>query len=387
MCGVAAIVGARVRRRDVEAMVASQRHRGPDAHGIYEDSAGGALLGHNRLSIIDLSAQGNQPMADSRGRLWVVFNGEIYNYRELRAELAGYPFQTRTDTEVLLAAFQRWGPGCLERLVGMFAFVVWDSEHRSLFAARDRFGVKPLFYHTDADGTLALASEIKALHVSGVPRSPDDRAWASYFAHGVQDASDRTFWKGVRSLPAGYHLEWRDGRTSVNRWYDISARVGVDDDARPLEEVQEEYTALLFESVRLRFRSDVPVGINLSGGLDSSTLLGVVQAVQGADSDAHAFTFATGDPRYDELPWVERMLTRTRHPLSVCHLSAADVPALASSVADSQDEPFGGIPTLAYARLFERARAEGVIVLLDGQGMDEQWAGYEYYHTARGGCP
>jgi asparagine synthase (glutamine-hydrolysing) len=146
--------------------------------------------------------------------------------------------------------------------------------------------------------------------------------------------------------------------------------------------VQEEYETLLVENVRLRFRSDVPVGINLSGGIDSCTLLGVVQAVQGEGSCVKAFTFVTGDPRYDELRWVSQMLSRTRHQSVACCLRPEDVPAMAESVQAHQDEPFGGLPTLAYARLFEQARSEGVIVLLDGQGMDEQWAGYDYYLSA-----
>jgi asparagine synthase (glutamine-hydrolysing) len=144
---------------------------------------------------------------------------------------------------------------------------------------------------------------------------------------------------------------------------------------------------LLTDSVKLRFRADVPVGINLSGGLDSSTLLGLVQRVQGADSTVKAFTFTTGDERYDELPWVRQMLAHTQHPVVVCELSANEVPALAASVQAHQDEPFGGLPTLAYAKIFERARQEGVIVLLDGQGMDEQWAGYDYYHRALSDTP
>jgi asparagine synthase (glutamine-hydrolysing) len=165
----------------------------------------------------------------------------------------------------------------------------------------------------------------------------------------------------------------------MQRWYDLAERSGRALDPRPEGEVEEEYRALLADAVSLRFRSDVPVGINLSGGLDSSTLLGMVNDVRGEDDDVSAFTFSTGDPRYDELPWVRAMLERTRHPHVDCRLAAADVPALAASVAEAEDEPFGGIPTLAYARLFEEARRRGVVVLLDGQGMDEQWAGYDYY--------
>jgi asparagine synthase (glutamine-hydrolysing) len=358
-------------------MVAALGHRGPDGRGIHRD--GDAALGHTRLSIIDLSDCGLQPMSDPSGRWWIAFNGEIYNYLELRSALS-WDFRTRTDTEVLLAAYATWGPACLERLLGMFAFLVWDSQERRLFAARDRFGVKPLYLH-ESDGILRVASEIKALHAAGVPARPDAAAWASYLAHGLYDHSERTFWESVSALPGGCFLTWKDGKTSVSRWYDLAGRIDPETDPRTDDEVREEYRALLEESVRLRFRSDVPVGINLSGGLDSSTLLGLVQQVQGPESDIQAFTFVTGDPAYDELPWVEQMLARTRHPLVVCSLSADEVPALAESVARSQDEPFGGLPTLAYARLFERAREAGVIVLLDGQGMDEQWGGYDYYRA------
>ncbi len=381
MCGIAGIFGSDA--SGMEAMVAALSHRGPDGRGIHQD--GDVTLGHTRLSIIDLSDCGLQPMSDPTGRWWIVFNGEVYNYLELRAELAGsWEFRTRTDTEVLLAAYATWGPACLERLLGMFAFLMWDSRERRLFAARDRFGVKPLYLH-ESGGTLRVASEITALHAAGVAARPDVAAWASYLAHGLYDHSEGTFWESVRALPGGCFLTWKDGKTSVSRWYDLAGRIDLQADPRTDGEVREEYRALLEESVRLRFRSDVPVGINLSGGLDSSTLLGLVQQVQGPDSDIQAFTFVTGDPAYDELPWVEQMLARTRHPLVVCSLSPEEVPALAESVARSEDEPFGGLPTLAYARLFERAREAGVIVLLDGQGMDEQWAGYDYYGTAVNG--
>lgn len=385
MCGIAGIFGPDWRRPQLEAMVASQRHRGPDAEGVYVDPTRIAGLGHNRLSIIDLSPAGQQPMSSYDGNCRIVYNGEIYNYLELRAEIGDYPYRSRTDTEVILAAYERWGQDCLDRLIGMFAFLIWDERNRCLFAARDRFGVKPLNYHHQPNGTLLLASEIKALHAAGVPMRLDPVTWSTYLTYGAQDHSERTFWEGVRSLPPGHSLIWQDGQVSLSRWYDLAERVGSEFDGRPSQIVQEEYMALLNESVRLRFRSDVPVGINLSGGLDSSTLLGVVQAVQGPESDVKAFTFVTGTPEYDELPWVEQMLAQTRHPSVTCRLKPGDVPDLAESVQAHQDEPFGGLPTLAYARLFERARAEGVIVLLDGQGMDEQWAGYDYYLAAMDG--
>lgn len=386
MCGVAGIFGQNWNRRQLDAMVAIQHHRGPDAAGVYIDPDNVAGLGHNRLSIIDLSDSGRQPMPDKTGRYWVVFNGEIYNYIELRQELQSeYEFRTGTDTEVLLAAYQKWGDDCLEHLVGMFAFAVWDEQKRSLFAARDRFGVKPLYYHQREDGTLFLASEIKALRAAGIPWRPDPSTWAAYFVYGLYDQSERTFWGGISALMPGHSLRWQGGQTRFSCWYDLAARIAPELDDRSVEIVQEEYSSLLAESVRLRFRADVPLGINLSGGVDSSTLLGLVRSVQGPESEVKAFTFITGDPQYDELPWVRQMLARTCHPSVVCRLEADEVPALAESVQAHQDEPFGGLPTLAYARLFEHARAEGVIVLLDGQGLDEQWAGYDYYVSALNG--
>jgi asparagine synthase (glutamine-hydrolysing) len=381
VCGISAIAGRGWNQRQLDAMVNAQAHRGPDDVGTHVEEGGLVGLGNNRLSILDLSPSGRGPMSSADGSTVITFNGEIYNYLELRRELADYPYRSRTDTEVVLAAYERWGEACLERLVGMFSFALWDGRERLLFAARDRFGVKPLVYHRSPQGTLFLASEIKALHEAGVAAHPDPVAWATYLAYGLMDHGERTFWDGIRALRPGHSLLWRDGVLSVRRWYDLAERVGETEDERSDDEVAEEYLALASEAVRLRFRSDVPVGINLSGGLDSSTLLALVDRLGGRHAEVTAYTFLTGDPRYDELPWVSAMLAGTRHSLVRSELSVRDVPELAPSVQRAQDEPFGGIPTLAYARLFEAARERGTIVLLDGQGLDEQWAGYDYYRA------
>lgn len=386
MCGIVGILGDGWETEDLRAMVSVQRHRGPDAEGIYIDPEKRAGLGHNRLSIIDLSDAARQPMASADGRFVGTYNGEIYNYLELRRELeSGYEFRTQSDTEVLLAAYLKWGEGALDRLIGMFAFVIWDEKTKSAFAARDRFGVKPFYYHQKPDGTLVFASEIKSIHAAGVTRIPNEKTWATYLTYGLYDHTTETFWKDIWSLQGGHALRWNSGRVSIVKWYDLAERSGDEYDRRPEGDVRSEYFELMKESVMLRFRSDVPVGINLSGGLDSSSLLGLVHEVQGKDSDVKAFTFATGDVRYDELPWVEQMLKKTRHPLIVSSLVPDDVPGIASDVQYHQDEPFGGLPTLAYARLFERAKEHGVIVLLDGNGMDEQWAGYDYYQPMLNG--
>ena len=388
MCGIAGVFGAGSELGELEAMVAAQGHRGPDANGIHVDATHtGALaaLGHNRLSIIDLSDAGIQPMSDPNGRYWLAFNGEIYNYRELRAELQGFPFRTDTDTEVILAAYERWGEDCLDRFVGMFSFLLWDGREKQLLAVRDRFGKKPLYYRHRPGGGLMIASEIRALHDAGAPAEPDPVTWSTYMAYGLLEHAPRTFWRGIEPLPAGHLLRWKDGRSEIESWYDVADRVGDELDDRPVDEVQAELLDLLTDSVAMRLHADVPVGINLSGGLDSSILLGLVHRAQGPDSSVTAFTFATGDERYDELPWARQMLERTNHPWEVCVLDPDEVPELAASVHAHQSEPFGGLPTLAYAKLFARARELGIVVLLDGQGMDEQWAGYDYYRTAAGG--
>jgi asparagine synthase (glutamine-hydrolysing) len=377
MCGLGGIFGHGTSQRVLDAMVTAQHHRGPDDQNTYLDPNGLAGLAHNRLSIIDLSQAGRQPM--NYGPYHLVFNGEIYNYLELREELSGFPYRSRTDSEVLLAAYERWGEACLEHLVGMFAFIIWDERNQSVFAARDRFGVKPLYYSLREDGTLLLASEIRTMHAAGVSKQPDESAWATYLASGLHDHSDRTFWTNIATLPPGHFLTWKAGALRVQSWYDLEHEVGQEFDSRPIETAVEEYRQLLLDSVRLRFRSDVAVGINISGGLDSSTLLALVQAVDGISSKVKAFTYVTGDPAYDELPWVQKMLARTQHPCIVSRLSHEDVPELARSVQRHESEPFGGLPTLAYAKLFETAKSDGVTVLLDGQGMDEQWAGYDYY--------
>ena len=366
-------------------MLTLLRDRGPDASGV--KAVRGGALGHTRLSIVDLRAISNQPFESQCGRYVLVFNGEIYNYRELRKQLTRtYEFQTSSDTEVLLAAYMRWGEAALERLQGMFAFAVWDAHEQSLFAARDRFGVKPFFF-SEYCGTFSFASEIKALWAAGVPRVPNERTWAAYLATGAYRVGDEVFWKDIAELPAGWMLRFREGDVRTKRWYRFEERVHEQMAAMQRlndDEVVERAEFLLRESVRLRLHAHVPVSVNLSGGLDSSLLLALILR-EGA-KQVTAYSFYTGDPRYDELPWIERMIEGTGIELTSVLLTAAQVPELARSIAAKQDEPYGGVPTLAYAKLFQSARKDGRLVLLDGQGLDEAWAGYDYYQI-RVGAP
>lgn len=377
MCGIAGIISPQTRSQEMEKMLQQQSHRGPDHTGIYTDP-GHAVLGHNRLSIIDLSSEANEPFQDPSGRYYLTFNGEIYNYLELREELKDHcQFKTASDSEVLLAAFIIWGKECLHRFNGMFSFAIWDSGEKVLFAARDRFGVKPFHYSIEGN-TLYFSSEIKAIQAVLQRNSPNKKVWANYFCYGSYGAPDETFFEGIHQLPGGHCLEFKAGKMTVERWYDFLSRVKKIETDHSFEEAKEKYLALLIDSIRLRFRADVPVGFNLSGGVDSSLLLALVNRTE-EGKNSNAYTFYTGDERYDELPWVEQMIATTGNPLHNVKLSAGEVPALAKKIAALQDEPYGGIPTLAYSKIFEQAQKDGIKVLLDGQGMDEQWAGYDYY--------
>jgi asparagine synthase (glutamine-hydrolysing) len=381
MCGISGYVSMKraLPEETIRLMTTPLAHRGPDGQGLWTEPK--IALGNRRLAVLDLSPRGGQPMRSHDGRFVMTYNGEVYNYVELKADLQD-ECETGTDTEVVLEAFAQWGTESLHRLNGMFAFAVWDRLSERLVLVRDRFGVKPLYY-AEWDGTLYFASEIKALAAAGVPLEPDPDTWAVYLRHGAYDVDSATFFKGIRRLPPGHYLTWDDGRIDIRQWYALAERVqALGWDERPDGAVALEYHGLLQDAVRLRFRSDVPVGVCLSGGLDSSTLAALLKEVFGTDQSIHTYHFATGDPRYDETPWVRRLLADLRYPLNISYLAARQIPALAEEAIGFQEEPFGGLPTLAMIQLFKEARRAGTIVLLDGQGLDEQWAGYDYYAQA-----
>ncbi len=376
MCGIAGIIGGKASELLLDKMLLAQKHRGPDFTGKY--SAESIVLGHNRLSIIDLSEEANQPFFSKDKRYILVFNGEIYNYLELKIALAkDYHFTTKSDTEVLLAAYIKWGKHCLEKLNGMFSFAVWDTETKKLFAAKDRFGVKP-FYYSFNDTKFSFASEIKTLFAAGIPKKSNNQVWASYFSYGSYGLPNETFWEGVHQLPGGHFLEYQHDKFTIEKWYFFEEEIKKHRKKLPFEEVIATYQKLLEDSIKLRFRADVPVGFNISGGVDSSTLLAFVNRGQ-HNKNINAYTFYTNNEKYDELPWVEEMISLTNNPLRKVLLEVDNIEQLALEMSVLQDEPFGGIPTIAYGEIFKQAKKDGVKVLLDGQGMDEQWAGYDYY--------
>ena len=374
MCGIAGIfhIGTAkpVDPARVRTMTDAIAHRGPDGSGVW--TAPGVGLGHRRLSIIDLEGS-PQPMGYADGRFQIVFNGEIYNFQALRSELEakGHVFATEGDTEVILAAYAQWGEACLSRLNGMFAFAIYDQADRRLFLARDRLGVKPLFYAALSDGSVAFASELKALLVHPLLRRvPEERAVEDYLAFGyVPD--DRSIVKGVRKLPAAHHLTLRSegGLAEPQRWWDVdfSQRSTAGQGA-----LEEELLAIMREAVSSRMVADVPLGAFLSGGVDSSSVVALM-----AEQSRRAVT--TCSIGFDEAALDESSHARTiADRFATDHHSrtvGADQFEQIDRLAEIYDEPFADASALPTLSVCELAR-EHVTVALSGDGADEALAGY-----------
>jgi asparagine synthase (glutamine-hydrolysing) len=317
-------------------------------------------------------------MASADGRSWIAYNGEVFNYVELRAELAalGHAFRGGSDTEVLLAAYAQWGEDCLPRLNGMFAFALFDAARRRLFLARDRFGVKPLVFHA-APGLFAFASETKGLLAHpAVPADPDLGTLGAFLGLGAVDEGERTFLLGVRRLAPGHALtvDLASGALAVRRWYALPAAGAAEADGAGLR-------ARLEDSVRVRLRSDVPIGTCLSGGLDSSSIVALTRRLQGEPGEGRlAFSAVFDDPGLDERRYMEAVARATGVTHRVVTPTAADLAADLPALARAQDEPFGSSSVYAQYRVMRLARESGVTVLLDGQGADEVLGGYHYHY-------
>ncbi len=415
MCGIVGIVAPTgvVDRLVLQRMNDLLAHRGPDGQGFLVGSGGSweqlcysfcrqategksdnspvrVGLGHRRLAILDLSERGLQPMGTADRRTWVVFNGEIYNHQELRAKLqsAGHSFITRTDTEVLLHAYVKWGEACVSRLEGMFAFAIWDGVRAKLFCARDRLGIKPFYYATCAD-TFIFASEIKALLAfPQCSRDVDDHAVAGFLAHGNCDYADRTLFRHVRALPAAHTLTVDvAGCASIRRYWSLDVQPdGEYSDTKHVERLRD----TLVNTVRTHLVSDVRVGTCLSGGLDSSTLVGVIGKLRREDAAAAA---ATGERLYtftscfEHKAFDERQyaLESARSVAASAHLvfpTPDDFWSDFLRLAWHQDLPFGVLSFYAQWRVMRAASETGVKVLVDGQGGDEVFGGYAKFRYA-----
>ncbi|MCC7483957.1 MAG: asparagine synthase (glutamine-hydrolyzing) [Burkholderiales bacterium] len=435
MCGLSALFAAHPVPLGslVRAMTGAVAHRGPDDEGyLVLTGAGGvvaaggagtpeacyghaapyaprrdaerrfgaparAALGHRRLSIIDVSAAGHQPMCSADAQAWIAYNGEIYNYLELREELAahGAVFHTRTDTEVILAAWARWGGECLSRLNGMFSFVLVDRARGRVLAARDRFGVKPLYYWVAPGGLVAFASEVKQFAVlpGWCARLNGQRAY-DFLNWALLDHTGETLFEGVHQLRGGEALEFDlvsgpagarpGGPLAPRRWYTVAAAPF----AGSFPEAAAGYGRLLADSVRLRLRADVPVGSCLSGGLDSSSIVCVMNDLL-RERDARAlqktFSACSSVARFDERRYIDEVVrARAVEPHYVYPGVDGLFPAL-ERITWHQDEPFGSTSIYAQWCVFGLAAENRVKVMLDGQGADEQLAGYHNYFAPRFG--
>jgi asparagine synthase (glutamine-hydrolysing) len=436
MCGIAGFIARKTLPVDaICAMTDLVRHRGPDDEGfLLLPELGGEFqvcggsdtpevlyraelpfkpashintlgnqpvrlaLGHRRLSIVDLSAAGHQPMCSADRRFWIVYNGEVYNHIELRDELAerGHQFRSHSDTEVILAAYQEWGTDCLSHFNGMFAFLLYDAHEKKLFAVRDRFGVKPLYYWISPDGDIAFASEIKQFTVlpGWRARINGQRAY-DFLAWAITDHTDETMFRDVFQLRGGEMLQLDVQRIVAEHapqleqkklehtvWYNLIPTPF----SGTMAEAAAEFRDKLVESVRLRLRADVPVGSCLSGGLDSSSIVCIMNRIleeQGAADLQKTFSACADVPRFDERSWIDIVVDATKVDAHFICPSLGGLFEESPDITWHQDEPFGSTSIYAQWNVFRLAAENGVKVMLDGQGADEQLAGYHSFFGVR----
>ena len=415
MCGIVGIIsldGAPVKPEVLQRMNDLQAHRGPDGEGFFlaGPEVGGFRhhfvehtsqwhqtqlvrvgLGHRRLAIIDLTDRGRQPMSSPDRSAWIVFNGEIYNFRELKAELVarGYAFTTQTDTEVLLRAYLHWGEDCLAHLEGMYAFAIWDSSRGQLFCARDRLGIKP-FYYATPNGHFIFASEIKSLTAfPDLDAVADDDAVLGFLVHGNCDYGESTTLKGVKALPAAHSLTLNLGarRVEVEQYWRLEPQPerGVAD-----REMIDRLRGLLVDTTRSHLISDVKVGSCLSGGLDSSTVVGLIGKLSNEEPEAataigdtlHTFTSCYEYEEIDERNYALIVARAVGATPQLVFPSAEDFWSSFEKMAWHQDMPFGTLSYYAQWRVMRAASEAGVKVLLDGQGGDEVFGGYAKFRYA-----
>lgn len=389
MCGIAGIYKfnhALVNTNELKQMTDAIIHRGPDGEGHWINSNRNIGFGHRRLSIIDLSEKGKQPMHYANGRYTITFNGEIYNYIELKKELIskGYQFVSDSDTEVLLALYDLKKETCLHDLDGMFAFAIWDEQEQILFCARDRFGEKPFHYYHDGN-QFVFASEIKQFWAIGLDKKIDEGKLLNYVYTGeIEDQNQitETFYKQINKLDAAHFLIIRaDHKLSTQRYWDI------DLNTKPfvgsIEQAAEKFLELFTDSIRLRLRSDVPVGSSLSGGLDSSSIVMLIDALKGKELKQNTFSARFKNFAKDEGEHIDAVVKACKN-VNV-HYTWPDkdyFEQVFDKVTYHQDEPFGSASIIAQYAVMELAKNNHVTVLLDGQGADEYLAGYlSYYHS------
>lgn len=390
MCGIAGIIQREpsYRKEQVHQMIDALSHRGPDGEGVWQNQSGTALLGHRRLAIIDTSDAAAQPLhytppSGLQNRYTIVYNGEIYNYPELKQQLekTGYSFHTQSDTEVIIAAYDHWDEDCLNYFDGMFAFAIWDEEEQELFAARDRFGEKPFFYSFEK-GTLSFASEMKALWASGLNRTVNLKMLFNFITIGYVDNPERpeeTFYERVYRLPPASSLFFypATGELVIDQYWELSAE---ENSKISDEEAIARFSHLLTTSVQRRLRSDMPVGTSLSGGLDSSAIAALINTTHNSSFSQHCFTAVFPGFAKDETAFSKQIAGKFNLHQHTVNVTGEDLVHAWENFCLHQEEPVSSASAFAQYKVFELAKQHNISVLIDGQGADETLAGYHKYY-------
>jgi asparagine synthase (glutamine-hydrolysing) len=383
MCGISGQYCLNDNKPDIKllsGMSAKLYHRGPDTFGDYTDNKVG--LSHRRLGIIDLSENARQPMTNEDGTIQLTYNGEIYNAPFLREELIkkGHIFKSRSDTEVIVHAYEEWGVKCIDKFNGMWAFALWDIEKQSLFCSRDRFGIKP-FYYTFTNDSFLFASEIKALLVHpDVGKSPNDETVSMFLAYGIQDYSEMTMFEGIYQLKPSHNMILNDLKLFQQFKYwdleitsDLKIKYFDDHD----DEIKRIFGNLLYQSIKLHLQSDVPIGTCLSGGIDSSTIVKIIESM-GINNQKTFSSVFIDDEKFDESNYMEKVISGTDISFYLTTPYPEDLIKNINNLIYIQDEPFGSLSI--YAQYCVMREASGKVkVLLDGQGADELMGGYIGY--------
>ncbi|MBK7666201.1 MAG: asparagine synthase (glutamine-hydrolyzing) [Sphingobacteriaceae bacterium] len=380
MCGIAGIVSFKenVGLQRLKHMTDVITHRGPDGEGHWINTEGKVCFGHRRLSIIDLSANGKQPMHYADGRYTITFNGEIYNYIEIKQELLakGYKFQSESDTEVLMALYDLKREKCLNDLDGMFSFSIWDSKEQTLFCARDRFGEKPFYYYKD-ENEFVFASEIKQFFAAGIKKEPNPQVLYYYLNFGIEgnpNEPEQSFFSNIVQLMPASYLILRNGTIQIKRYWDLdtqqTSKISFDDSV-------EKFRALFNTSLKRRLRSDVPVGSCLSGGLDSSSIVLCIDKMKAEGQTQKTFSARFKDFDKDEGKYMDMVVKKSKSIQNFdVWLTENDFLDNLEEISKHQDEPYGGTSIVAQYNVMKLAKKNGITVLIDGQGSDEYLVGY-----------
>jgi asparagine synthase (glutamine-hydrolysing) len=426
MCGISGIISLKGNTADprmIQRMNDTLRHRGPDGDGFLFFSDSGFVtacgedtpenvrharhdwspqkqvsqvsdlfqlcLAHRRLAILDLSENGHQPLCNSSRDLWITYNGEIYNHIELRKQLEskGHIFRTRTDTEVILAAYQEWGMDCVKQFNGMWAFVLFDKKKKRIFGSRDRFGVKPFYYHINEERFLFASEQKSILQHPSVARKINIRALSDFFITGETDYSEQGFFDGIMELFPSNSFTLDLTTREFKKWiyYELHTNEKYENfNASHFEEYRSRTEELIRDAIRIRLRSDVPVGSCLSGGIDSSSIVGMMHELRKGKKDLgaiHTFTSSFSDPDFDESKWAKIVSDAAGTTSHMSRPSREEMMADLEQLVYCQDSPVWSTSTYAQFRVMKLARDSGTKVILDGQGGDELFAGYSPYYT------